>query len=207
MKSISKLITGFAIMVSMVVFSPAGANAAASPVFGHKYTRGISRVSIYIDSSSYPRASYWEPRIVEAINNWLNTGYGSTQFGRVFVSSSVASQMDWHAAYSSQWGDYGSLVRASTTLYNSEGVNISAYYYDWYYAKITLNDDVLREDRISNTEAVATMIHEMGHAFGLDDNNSNSNSNRYSIMCQTGSGRAVYTVQKPDHDALNSIYY
>lgn len=205
MKRLPKIFVGFVTMVSMVLFSPTGSYAASiSPVHGKKYTRGITRVSIYIDSSSYPRASYWEPRITEAVENWRYTNYGGNQFDRVYVSSSVASQMDWHAAYNGYWGvSDDEIVIASTTRYDSEGVAVDPRYQDWYYAKIVLNDDYLRQDSVSNKEAVATMTHEMGHAFGLAENN----GNKYSIMCQVKAGRAVYTVQKPDNDALNSLYY
>lgn len=46
------------------------------------------------------------------------------------------------------------------------------------------------------------MKHEIGHAFGLDHNN----SNQYSIMCQMEFGRQVQSVQAVDNTALNGLY-
>jgi hypothetical protein len=205
MKRISKLVAGFAIMVSMVLFSPAGTHAAtATPVFGHKYTRGISRVSIYIDGSTYPRASYWEPRITEAVESWRYTDYGGNQFDRVYVSSNVASQMDFHAAYDSHWTSTGNdNVLGETEFYNAQGTYVYPYNYDWYYAKIIINDDLFRQSSFSNAEAVRTFIHEMGHAFGLAHNFDNT----YSIMYPYNEGCQVFKVQQVDNDALNRIYY
>ena len=205
MKSISKLITGFTIMVAMIIFSSAGANAAtATQVFGHKYTRGISRVTIYIDSSTYPRASYWEPRITEAVENWRYTDYGGNQFDRVYVSSNVGSQMDFHAKYKSFWGEDGSSILAETYHHRDDtSGRVDPERVDYDFAIIYINDDYYRQSSFSNTHATATLAHEMGHAFGLAHNNTNTNS----IMCQTKYGRIATRVQQVDNNALNSLYY
>ena len=64
----------------------------------------------------------------------------------------------------------------------------------------------LKEDDLdpnfSNEQATGIIIHEFGHAFGLDHNNTNVNS----IMCQTSYGRVVQKVQKVDNDAILSKY-
>ena len=47
-----------------------------------------------------------------------------------------------------------------------------------------------------------TIVHEIGHTLGLAHNNSNPQS----IMCQTGYGRSVQTVQKIDNTAVVNLY-
>ena len=59
-----------------------------------------------------------------------------------------------------------------------------------------------KKSSFSNDQALGTLIHEMGHAFGLAHYNSNPNS----IMCQTNKGRKVQRVQKTDNDTINAIY-
>ena len=44
--------------------------------------------------------------------------------------------------------------------------------------------------------------HELGHVLGL----AHSNSNPYSIMCQTKYGRIVQKPQKIDNDEIVSMY-
>ena len=52
---------------------------------------------------------------------------------------------------------------------------------------------------LSSAKQKAVVAHEMGHVWGLDENNSNSKS----IMCQSAYGRSVTTVQKVDNNAFN----
>lgn len=208
MKSISKLIIGFAIMVSMVVFSPMSSQALAmSPVFGHKYINGIGHIAIYIDGSTYPRASYWEPRIVDAVNNWMYTGYGDNPFYGVYVSSTYGSNMDIYAVNESYFDSLPSTdnmyrVAGVTVRYGTDGIPVDPRYNDWFFAEIRFNHDLFSETLFPNEQANAVLAHEMGHAFGLDENPGNS----YSIMFPKIDGCNVVKVQKVDNDALNSIY-
>lgn len=104
--------------------------------------------------------------------------------------------------YGSYFGNDSSNVLASTSFYNSSEIKVDQHYYDWYSATINLNDDVLSLDTVSNAAATGTFAHEIGHAFGLAHNNSIPNS----IMCPTGAGRTVNTIQLIDHNTLNSLY-
>ncbi len=190
------------ILLMFIAIPTSMAASTETPVFGHVMTGGIGRVTIYVDGTTAPTASYWEFLLVDAVDNWMYTGYGANAFYGIYVSSNVGSKMDIYGKTSSYWGADGPYVLASTGFYDGDNVPVNPSYNDWYFAQIDLNDTVLRRDDISNTQATGTFIHEMGHAFGLAHNNSNVNS----IMCQTGYGRAVQTVQKVDNDALNILY-
>lgn len=205
MRGISKLITGFAIMVSMVVFSPISSRASAlSPVFGHKYTNGIGRVTIYIDGSTYPQASYWEPRIVDAVNNWMYTGYGGNPFYGIYVSSNYGSNMDIYAVKESALSgpDHMDRIAGVTAYYAPEIGPTNPYYLDWHFTEIRFNHDLFSETLFPNELANAVLAHEMGHSFGLDENPGNT----YSIMYPKIDEWNVVKVQQVDNDTLNSIY-
>lgn len=73
---------------------------------------------------------------------------------------------------------------------------------NWLYTEIYIKDDNYKKSSFSNDQALGTLIHEMGHAFGLAHYNSNPNS----IMCQASKGRNVQRVQKTDNDTINAIY-
>lgn len=73
---------------------------------------------------------------------------------------------------------------------------------DWYSAQIDLNDPLLRRDSVSNDLAIALFIHEMGHAFGLDDEYTNMDS----IMFWAVDASHARRVQRVDNDALNTMY-
>lgn len=47
-----------------------------------------------------------------------------------------------------------------------------------------------------------TIIHEIGHAMGLN----HQNNNVYSIMCQLGAGRIRHTVNYIDNYHINQLY-
>ncbi len=73
---------------------------------------------------------------------------------------------------------------------------------NWYYAKILINNDVFKKDSFTDNQAQGTIIHEMGHAFGLDHNN----DNKYSIMCQSNQGRQIEKVMECDNSSINVKY-
>ena len=82
------------------------------------------------------------------------------------------------------------------------GTIINPDHENWKYAEIHINHDEFKNPNFSNEQATGIIIHEFGHAFGLDHNNTNVNS----IMCQTSYGRVVQKVQKVDNDAILSKY-
>lgn len=175
-----------------------------TPVCPYRYSRPIYKTTIYIDGSSYPRASYWQPRIVEAVNNWMYTGYGDNEFSATYVSSNVGSYMDFHSQYQVYFEETGDPeALAVTELYNNQGAKYdNCNEGNWYYVKIIINEDKFRRDSFSNAEAVRTLIHEMGHAFGLK----HDITNPYSIMYPNNQGIKVFKVQLVDHNAMNWLY-
>lgn len=71
------------------------------------------------------------------------------------------------------------------SFFSATGGTIYPESSNWTYAEVHINDSVYSSASVSNNAALGTTIHEMGHMFGL----AHYNSNPYSIMCQTGSGR------------------
>lgn len=120
-----------------------------------------------------------------------------------FVSSNYGSSMDFYSKPKTFWSSsIRNSVLAETRHFDSSEKQVTVGSKDWYYAKIYINDDNFKNDAFTNEQAQGTIIHEMGHAFGLDENN----SNKYSIMCQLGAGRAVQRVQSVDNNAINRKY-
>ena len=120
-----------------------------------------------------------------------------------FVSSNYGSNMDFYSKKKTYWNSsIRDSILAETQHFDSSENLVKNGERNWYYAKILINDDKFRENSFTNEQAQGTIIHEMGHAFGLMHNNSNQNS----IMCQTGYGRIVQRVQSVDNDAINRKY-
>lgn len=111
--------------------------------------------------------------------------------------------MDFYSKKKTYWSaSIRDSILAETQHFDNSENKINNGERNWYYAKILINDDKFRENSFTNEQAQGTIIHEMGHAFGLMHNNSNQNS----IMCQTGYGRIVQRVQSVDNDAINRKY-
>lgn len=75
---------------------------------------------------------------------------------------------------------------------------------NWKYAQVFYNsDNSLNSNRDKNRDKIiAVFAHEIGHCFGLDENNTNTKS----IMCQAGSGTKVTSVQAGDLKGVYIIY-
>lgn len=75
---------------------------------------------------------------------------------------------------------------------------------NWKYSQIyyNLDNNLNTNQSINRDRIIAVFAHEIGHSFGLDENNSNKNS----IMCQAGSGRAVTNVQSCDFTGVFKLY-
>lgn len=179
---------------------------ANTPTFAGKYSQGVGNITIYIDSST--KADYWETYITTGANNWMYPGSGmSNPIYIKFVSSTYGSKMDFYCAKDSHWSKSTSKstgILAETEFYdsNENQLNPSKSSTNWYYAKIYINDDEFRKSTFSNENVQGTIIHEMGHAFGLAHNNENPRS----IMCQTKYYRLVQRVQAVDNNSIISKY-
>lgn len=180
-----------------------------TPYVNKRMSGGIGNVTVYIDSSQTPKATYWQALIKNAIHNWMYTGYGANDFYATYVSSNNGSKMDFHAKYPSFWTDQNRPEPyAECRHYSTSDQLVNPESHDWYYAIIYLNHTALSDDTVSNDTATGIFAHEIGHAFGMKHNVWNPNS----IMCTLSpleigaSPRAVNTVQKVDNDALNEMY-
>lgn len=169
--------------------------SAMSPVFGHKLMWGIGGIHYYLSGGS----PAYEDIIANSANNWVETGVGWNPLwpnARAYVQSYAA--YDIYTANSAGKG-----IIAETKFFDFNNNRVSPYVSDWRWNEIWIYTSVF--DTLSAYNKQGTITHEMGHVFGLDDNN----SNRFSVMCQLGdedSGRLVNTVQQADNEAFNSLY-
>ena len=88
---------------------------------------------------------------------------------------------------------------AETRFYDGSGTRMNPYT-DYVYTEIFINDTTMHNLPVDNMRG--TIAHEIGHTLGLAHNNSNPQS----IMCQTGYGRSVQTVQQIDNTAVVNLY-
>ena len=146
-------------------------NDLPTPICGHKLIGGIGNVTIYIDSAGTPRATYWQRLIKDAVTNWMYTGVGANKFYGSYVTNSSSSKVEIEAVYKGYFGaaDADRVHAATARIYQKHLVGNPATT-DWDHSVIMLNDDVLRRPSISDEEAIGDIIHEFGHAFGLEHN-------------------------------------
>ncbi|WP_302950351.1 matrixin family metalloprotease [Holdemania filiformis] len=204
LKFCKKLLTCAITFIGIFVVAQTVYAATATPTFGGKFEKGVGNVTIYIDGNS--GAGYWETYMKGGANNWMYPGSGmSNPIYIQFVSSNYGSSIDFYAKKDSYWTNQESYGVLAETLFYRYGERIKPNpnnYTNWTFTEIYINDDNFRSPSFTNDQAQGTVIHEMGHAFGLAHNNSNVNS----IMCQTSHSRAVQRVQQVDNDAVKSKY-
>lgn len=75
---------------------------------------------------------------------------------------------------------------------------------NWKYGQIYYNlDNGLSTSNLKDRKKIISVFaHEIGHCFGLNENNTNSKS----IMCQAGYGRRVTSVQSCDFAGVHRLY-
>lgn len=172
---------------------------AATPTTGHRYINGVGNVAVWLNYNS--GVGYWSTYITSGVNNWMYPGWSNPIYMN-FVSSNYGSNMDFHLNNDAYFGG-GMNYYAGTEYYSGSGSQIwSPPASNWAYAEIHINNNMFSLPSFTNAQAQGTIRHEMGHAFGL----AHWNSNPYSIMCETGSGRIVQSVQLPDNDAIKTLY-
>lgn len=203
-----KTITTFCVLLIGIGLCTCSIYAAVNtPMYKGKYSQGVGNITIFIDSNS--NAGYWEKYIKGGANNWMYPGNGmSNPIYIKFVSSNYGSKMDFYCANNSYFtknsSHYG-VIAAETEFYDSNENKVYPSLTNtenWYYAKIYINNDVFKKDSFSDDEAQGTVIHEMGHAFGLAHNN----DNKFSIMCNGSQGRQIERVMPCDNNSINVKY-
>lgn len=170
------------------------AASAATPTMLYKLYWDIGDIHYYTTSDAQSR---YGTAISNAAKNWYYPGWTNPLSPATRTTVQSDSAIDFHT-YSVKDGYNGKTelrLFGSTDVYNGDVTS-------WDWAKISLNNYYLSGKSPSSTYVQGVAAHEMGHAFGLKDYNSNPNS----IMCTEGYGRAVYTVQKVDNDAFNLKY-
>ena len=189
-----KKLLNIGIISTCVTLALSGSAFAIVPTIGGYLSRGVDDMCYYVDSSANAYTSY----INTGINRWANSGYSPRHFiNMTAVSSNYATDVDYYAMDAEDMLVYGAI--AETLFYSSSGVCLSGNS-PYYYAEISINNDIISQ--CTSFEKIGTMAHELGHAMGLDENNSNPNS----IMCQLGSGRTVNTVSSEDYATVVGIY-
>lgn len=149
---------------------------------------------------SYANNGGWyEYQIINAVNNWQSPGwYNPIVF--VAASSNAGTMMDIYAKNETFWPTNIRVgLLAETRFYNGSGTQMNPYT-DYVYTEIFINDTTMHNLNVDNMRG--TIAHEIGHTLGLAHNNSNPQS----IMCQTGYGRSVQTVQQIDNTAVVNLY-
>lgn len=167
---------------------------AAVPVIGGYLSRGVDSMCYYVDST----ASSYTSSINTGISRWTNGGHSPSDFiNMTAVSSNYATDVDYYAKGMMDMIVAGAL--AETTYFTSSGGSTGGAN-PYYYAEITINTDTFGNR--TNFQKIGTMAHELGHAFGLFENNSDTSK----IMCQLGSGRTVNTVSAEEYAKVVEIY-
>lgn len=176
----------FKVFVFLAIFAfSTGTVLAYNPLLGGKLINGVGNVCYTVNGGAANYTWY----INDAANNWMYTGWDNPIY-MTPVSSTYGSTID---IYSRADGNNGTL--AYTIFFNSNGTQQS-YTSNYLYSQIWINSSI-----IGNYNIGGTMRHEMGHVFGMNENNGNP----YSIMAQTWA-RKVQTVQKVDNDTINYLY-
>ncbi len=143
-------------------------------------------------------ASSYKANVDSAMESWIRTTsrLGVTTpiyYEKVTVQKN--STMDIYAVSEPY------LYANAYTEFMKSGNNVDPSKVNWGWNKISINKPYFT-NLSSKSERDGVMAHEMGHCFGLDENN----SNKYSIMCQSAYGRSVTKSQKCDLKGINALY-
>lgn len=194
-EEIMKFKTVLFTVISFFAIGIAQVNAAVEPpLLGGNLIWNIESIYYYVT----PSAEKYASNISQSAYNWCYTGYG---FNRLYPNARTYyitdSAMDIYSYNYPDGQNGGTSFIARTNVWSGDPYYVDPATQNWLFNEIYLNDYYLLPK--SNNQRQATITHEMGHAFGLDENN----GNQYSIMCQEGAGRQVYTVQQVDNNAFN----
>lgn len=144
----------------------------------------------------YTKRYYWVDSSASSINTTINNAYSSW----INTTNILSTPISWRQTTTKADGTvefYG--YRASDgangyTNFWKYSNQVSPKNENWGWCKVYYN--------YYYSGGQATIAHEIGHTMGLNENN----GNKYSIMCQAGSGRKVTTPQYDDLAGINAKY-
>lgn len=167
-------------------------------LFGHKLSGGVgnhgSNTQMYFVDST---ASAYTGAINAAMSAWNNTG---TAISFTNTSAQQNSVIDVLATYNNTTPTLKD--DNAWTLGIVGGSTVYMANQDWNWCKITINTfNCPTADTSPRNTTVVT--HEMGHCFGLNENNTNQSC----VMCQEAYGRTATAPSQGDINGINAINY
>jgi hypothetical protein len=189
MKKYRKMIIMF-IIITMFTFVA----TEAYNLTGYKLTGGVTYKKYYISSS----ATSFVADVDTAVNQWMFPIGATNKISFTKTTTYMDSIMDIYAQYATTgtyqitnaWTEIGYLNPPRQLAYPDSNYDGGVIYLNTY--NVTAGQ----------TRTVGVAAHEMGHVFGLFDNNTNVNA----VMCQEGSGRAVTRAGTDDNNGVNYLY-
>lgn len=154
---------------------------------------GYSTRYYYVDSSALSYSTI----IPTAVGRWVNTSTVLTTPISVHNTSIKSSSViDVYATTNKL------LAANAYTSFFRYSSSIDPMISNWGWTEITINKSYCNSSFLSTQEQIGVLAHELGHCFGLNENNNNKNS----IMCQSASGRLVTSPQYCDLLGINYLY-
>lgn len=135
----------------------------------------------------------------EAFNAWQDTSVNGMANYISFERTGEELKAHITVALSSDGSDVG---YNGYTRFTFNGSDVYPNYSVWDRARLVYNTTNGNINEYCNHLITGIMCHEIGHAFGLDENNGNTNS----IMCQWIAGRAVSVPTSNDIWSAIAIY-
>ncbi|WP_346871453.1 matrixin family metalloprotease [Clostridium sp. UBA5119] len=197
---------GLIIIISIIISLLMSTNvfaATPSPIFGYKLSGGVGNYGnnnqyYYIDSSAnnfYHNSFYLDYRryITKAMDRWIYTNeLTPISFIKTTIQQNSVIDIYVKNEQYSSWAGLTYCIVGST--------NINPRTQNWNWNKVTLNAHSLQFDsQISHIQAAAA--HEIGHCFGLDENEIPG-----SVMYKYLSGILDGGPSVEDCRAINRIY-
>ena len=130
----------------------------------------------------------------DAMLNWTNN---ASYINFYITSKRPESVVDIYGSYDGKELGYNAYTVFRKSWFSSVDPDES----NWKYGQIYYNLDngLEKKDR---KKIIAVYAHEIGHCFGLDENN----TNKKSIMCQAAYGRSVTSVQSCGFEGIKKLY-
>lgn len=151
----------------------------------------------------YNRRYYWISNLDSNYSSYVNNAVDLWVNTDIYTSISIRETSTQSDSSFDIYDEYlGSNVLGMTLFWRySNEIDLSngALTQNYGWTQIKLNTNVLNYQ--TNSQKIATIEHEFGHAMGLSHNQVG-----YSIMCQLGEGRYATSPCEDDLNAINHLY-